>query len=288
MKRMRRIFFYFFILRKVMLLNIYPLFQRKGRFCRLMRLDIENFLIFQPSRLRAKRIKSGLLKKIKPQRFLNSDNIKLYAWYIPPKKGGKVILHFHGQAESILSHQDVALFCLKNGLGLYMLSYRGHYKSGGTASEKGIYRDAQDAMEQLKSKKIKQSNIILWGHSLGSAVAIETALHNNVAGVILQSPIKDINSAAIDVSRFYFKRLHLNILALIAKYQIKNLKFISKMNNIEKISKLTCPILLLHSKTDNIAPFKNSIDLAEKNSNCQVFISEHGNHWDVHWCFESL
>lgn len=54
-----------------------------------MRLDIENFLIFQPSRLRAKRIKSGLLKKIKPQRFLNSDNIKALCPGTFRPKGGK-------------------------------------------------------------------------------------------------------------------------------------------------------------------------------------------------------
>lgn len=169
-----------------------------------------------------------------------------------------------------------------------MLSYRGHYKSGGTASEKGIYRDAQDAMKQLKSKKIKQSNIILWGHSLGSAVAIETALHNNVAGVILQSPIKDINSAAIDVSRFYFKRLHLNILALIAKYQIKNLKFISKMNNIEKISKLTCPICFCTQRLIISHHLKTQLNLQRKILTVRYSYQNTGNHWDVHWCFESI
>src|SRR5574344_785046 len=183
---MKRILFYFFLLRKVVLLNIYPLFEHKGRFCRLMRLDIENFLIFQPSRLRAKRINRDLLKKIKPQRFLNKDNIKLYAWYIPPTKSKKIILHFHGQAESILTHQDVAKFCLDKGIGLYMLSYRGHYKSGGSASEKGVYRDAQSAIEQLKQKGFREQDIILWGHSLGTAVALETAKHNKISGVILQ------------------------------------------------------------------------------------------------------
>ncbi|MDD3436012.1 MAG: alpha/beta fold hydrolase [Candidatus Gastranaerophilales bacterium] len=285
---MRKIFFYFFIFKKVILLLIYPLFEKKGKFFITVRKNIENYLIFQPSKLRAKRIQRGLLKKINPLRFINSEGIKLYAWFIKPKNKMPVILHLHGQAESILSHQDIALYCLEKGFGLFMLSYRGHYKSSGKASEQGVYNDAQDAILQLKKLGVDKDKIILWGHSLGTVVTLETALNNNILGVILQSPIKEIKSAASDISYFYYKRLHLDLLAFFIKKHIEKIDFIQKIDNLSRIGKVECPILILHSKFDKITPCQNALELAEINTNALLYISESGNHWDATWCFDKV
>lgn len=272
----------------MVLLLIYPLCERDGQFFAALRRHIENYLIFQPSKLRAKRIKRGLLKKINPQRFINAEGIKLYAWFIKPKNKMPVILHLHGQAESILSHQDIALYCLERGFGLFMLSYRGHYKSSGYPSEQGLFNDAKSAILQLKKLGVDPDKIIVWGHSLGTAIATEIAVNNKVSGVILQSPIKEIKSAALGVYDFYCERMHLGILAKLLKKHIKNMNFMQKMDNIGKISKVNCPILILHSKSDRIAPFENSLELAEKNDNAQLYISERGNHWDAGWCLERV
>lgn len=272
----------------MVLLLIYPLFERDGKSFVIIRKNIENYLIFQPSKLRAKRIKKGLLKKINPQRFLNSEGIKLYAWFIKPKNKMPVILHLHGQAESILSHQDIALYCLEKGFGLFMLSYRGHYKSSGKASEQGVYNDAQAAILQLKKLGVDEDKIIIWGHSLGTVVAAQTAIYNRILGVILQSPIKEIKSAAIDVYSFYSQRMRLNILGLFARKHIQKMNFIQKMDNMTKIKDIKCPILILHSSTDKVTPHENAIELSKQNPNAQLYISEHGNHWDTDWCFDRV
>lgn len=267
---------------------MYPFLDRRGKVFLLARRSIENYLIFQPSRLRAKRIKRGLLKKIKPQRFLTPDGIKLYAWFIKPKNKMPVILHLHGQAESILTHQDIALYCLEKGFGLFMLSYRGHYKSSGRASEKGVYTDAKTAIAQLKKLGVDEDKIIIWGHSLGTIIALETAINANVSGVILQSPIKEIKSAAVDVGNFYYKRLHLNVMAHFAKKHIEKMEFLQKMDGVSKIQKIKCPILIMHSKTDRIAPYTNSVELAELNPNSQLYINDCGTHWDANWCMDRV
>jgi uncharacterized protein len=278
---MRKIFLYVFILQKLFLISIYNFFKMSNSICKELRLFIENFLVFQPSRFRARRINKKLLKKFKPIRFIGIDNVRLYAWFIPPKKNKPTILFFHGQAESILSHQDFALMCVENGFGAFMLSYRGHYKSWGKVSEEGVYHDAQSALNKLKELKIK--DVILWGHSLGTCVATNTALQIKPIALILQSPIKDINSAALDVCNFYLKRMKLNFLKPFLNETIRKMDFIQKFDNINKINKITCPILIAHSKTDQIAPYANSEELAKKNKNAKVFISNLGSHWKIDW-----
>lgn len=264
------------------------MFDREGNVFLTIRKNIENYLIFQPSKLRAKKIKRGLLKKINPQRFINSEGIKLYGWFIKPKNKMPVILHLHGQAESILTHQDIALYCLEKGFGLFMLSYRGHYKSSGKASEQGVYNDAKSAILQLKKLGVDKDKIVIWGHSLGSVVAIETAINNNVLGVILQSPIKEIKSAAIDISNFYYNRIHLKLLALFVKKHIERINFIQTLDNMTKIKHIKCPILIMHNKTDKIAPYENSISLAQQNPSAELYISDCGTHWDADWCFDKI
>jgi len=285
---MRKLLFYLFILKKVFLLLIYPIFEHKGKVFLIIRKNIENFLIFQPSRLRAKKIQRGLLKKINPQWFINPEGIRLYSWFVKPQGNMPVILHFHGQAESILSHQDLAIFCMERGLGLFMLSYRGHYKSGGNASEQGIYNDAKAAILQLKKLGVDEDKIILWGHSLGTVVAVETAVHHSVLGVILQSPIKEIKSAAADVYEFYCTRLNLHLLASFVKHHIGKINFIQKLDSINKVEHVKCPILIMHSKTDKITPWKNSVDLSERNPNSKLYVSDTGSHWDADWCLNSV
>lgn len=264
------------------------MFEQEGKIFLKIRKNIENYLIFQPSRLRAKRIQRNLLKKFIPQRFVSADGVKLYAWFIKPKRGMPVLLHLHGQAESILSHQDIVDFCIKEGIGLFMLSYRGHYKSGGKASEEGVFNDAQAAIIQLKKLGVDSDKIVLWGHSLGTVIAVETAINNNVLGVILQCPIKEIKSAATNVLIFYCQKMKLNFLTKFAQKHITSMNFIQKMDNINKIQNIQCPIIILHSKADNIAPWQNSVDLKQKNTNAQLFLSDDGNHWNAEWCLPQV
>lgn len=285
---MRKLFFYLIILKKIILLRIYPLLGRDTPFCTNTRKSIENYLIFQPSKLRAKRIRRELLKKFTPVRFITPDGIKLYAWFIKPRGKKPVILHLHGQAESILSHQDIAMYCIDKGFGAFMLSYRGHYKSAGKATEDGVYIDAQTAVNQLKKLGVDKDKIILWGHSLGTVVAIETAIKMDLLGIILQSPIKEIKSAAFDIADFYYDRIHLHFLAKFAHKHMEKINFIQTLDGISKIHKVKCPILLLHSKFDKIAPCQNSIALASQNPNSQLFISDEGTHWNADWAFDKV
>lgn len=288
---MRGFLFYLLTFKKVLLIFIYPIFSAQNFLFRKIRQKIENYLIFQPTRFRGKRVDKELLGKFTPQRFVNLEGVRLYGWYIKAQENMPTILHFHGQAESIMGSQETAKFALRNGYGIFMLSYRGHYKSWGTPTEQGLYNDAQTAIHQLNKLGVNNDNIIIWGHSLGSAVAIETASHNDVRAVVLQSPIKNIQSAANDVCTFFFKGIRIPFVKLILKmaiHQIWNINFEQKFDNLGKIDKIHCPVLILHAKYDRITPFKNSKELAAKSNNAELFVSDSGSHWDSNWCFNKV
>lgn len=267
---------------------IYPLFMGKSRFSMFIRMGIENYLIFQPAKLRATRVKRNLLKKFKTVRFASTDGARLFAWFIPPVKNQPTILYFHGQAESILQHQDIAEFAFRNGYGVFLLSYRGHYRAWGLPSEQGVYNDAQAAVNQLNKFGVETKDIILWGHSLGTAVAMNTAVNNDVKALILQSPIKDIKSGAQDVVKFYIRHIKVGWIRKYIKTHFKDIEFVQNFDNIGKISKVKCPILLAHSKTDRIAPSKNSRELYEKKLYVQIYLAERGSHWETKWCIKKV
>lgn len=285
---MRKFIYYLLFFKKAFYIMIYPLFMSKSSFSRFFRMGIENYLIFQPAKLRAMRVNRNLLKKFKTVRFASTDGARLFAWYIPPEKNKPTIIHFHGQAESILYHQDIVEFAYRNGYGIFMLSYRGHYRAWGLPSEQGVYNDAQSAVNKLNEFGIKTKDIILWGHSLGTAVAMNTAVNNRVKALILQSPIKDINSAANDVLKFYIRHIKIPWIRTSVKNHFKEIEFMQKFDNINKISKVRCPILLVHSKTDRIAPSKNSRELYEKKLRAQLFLAERGSHWKNKWCIKKI
>ncbi len=260
----------------------------KSRFYSIIRMGIENYLIFQPAKLRMTRVQRNLLKKFETIRFQSTDGARLFAWFIKPQGNKPTILYFHGQAESILYHQDIAEFALKKGYGAFLLSYRGHYRAWGLPSENGIYNDGQSAILKLNLLGIETKNIIVWGHSLGTTVATNTAAHNKVKGLILQSPIKDLPSAANDLFNFYIRRIKVHFIRRYLKMHFKEIKFIQKFDNLGKISKVRCPVIFLHSKTDRIAPSKNSRELYEKKLNAQIYLAERGSHWETKWCIKKI
>ena len=285
---MQKFLYYLLLFKKVFYITIYPFFLGESRLSKFFRMGMENYLIFQPAKLRAKRINRNLLKKFKTVRFASLDGARLFAWFVAPQENKPTILYFHGQAESILNHQYNVEFALKNGYGIFMLSYRGHYRAWGLPSEKGIYTDAQAAINKLNDLGIETNDIVLWGHSLGTTVAMNTALYNDVKGLILQSPIKNITSAAQDLANFYFRRLKFHWLRKYVKNSFKNIVFIQKFDNVNKIAKVRCPILIVHSKTDRIVPSKNARELYERKISAQLYLAERGSHWDTSWCIKRI
>jgi uncharacterized protein len=192
-----------------------------------------------------------------------ADGLTLHGWYIPSQGSEKVLLFFHGNAGNMAHRGDsIAIF---HGLGLnvFIFDYRGYGRSGGTPSEAGLYQDARAAWGYLtQGRGFASNNIILFGRSLGGAVATRLAAEVQPAGLILESAFSSARDMADEVfpvlSRLVFLRFRFNVAA--------------------QIKKVHCPLLVLHSPDDEIIPYRQGEKIFAAANEPRVFFQMTGDH----------
>ena len=182
--------------------------------------------------------------------FIETDKkIKLKSWFIEKDlKNFKTILLFHGNAGNLFNRVYKLNELNKLDLNILIISWRGFSGNKGKPTEKNLYRDAQEAVKWLKAQGLDNKNIILYGESLGTGIAIELASKNNFGGIILESPF----TSMADTAKIYYPYLPVNLL-LKDRYDTK-----SKIRDIET------PILIMHGQKDSIVPQKMGLELFEK------------------------
>ena len=117
----------------------------------------------------------NLIPKIEKVSIPTSDNLNLLGWFHKKDISKKTILFFHGNAGS-LEDRIYKLNHFENfDVNFLIIAWRGFSGNSGKPNEKGLYDDAKSAVNWLKSVGIKEESIILFGESLGTAVAIEIA-----------------------------------------------------------------------------------------------------------------
>ncbi len=169
-----------------------------------------------------------------------SDNIKLDAWFIPCPDARFTILFCHGNAGNIGNRIDSLEIFHRLGLNCLIFDYRGYGNSAGRPSELGTYLDARAAWLWLTDyKKIPPENIILFGRSLGGAVAGKLASQTAPAGLALESCF----TSFVDIAKHYYPFLPVKTFA----------RF--DYNTLESVKKINCPLLVIHSTEDEIIPF---------------------------------
>ena len=168
-----------------------------------------------------------------------SDN-ELNAWYFEKDQNFKTLLFFHGNAGSLENRIYKLNDLSKLNLNYLIVAYRGFSGNKGSPTEEGLYKDARAAKYWLNLNNINDQNIIVYGESLGTAVAIDLAKDHKFAGIILESPF----TSMLKLSRKYYAWLPTGLL-LKDKYETD-----------KKINKVFAPILILHGRNDNIVPFE--------------------------------
>ncbi len=192
------------------------------------------------------------------------DNLLLSAWYIPAKNAEFTILFCHGNAGNMMHRLDTLNIFYEMGVNCLIFDYRGYGNSQGKPTEEGVYTDAQTAYDWLiNEKKISPENIILFGRSIGGSVAAHLANNVKVKGLILESCF----TSYADIGRKFYPYMPVK---LVAKYSF---------NTFEYVKKLECPILVIHSRGDEIIPFELGLRLYEQAANePKEFLEIFGNH----------
>ena len=151
--------------------------------------------------------------EIEKVKITTSDKIDLIGWFYNQDLGKfKTILFFHGNA-GLLEDRTYKLNHFKNlNVNFLIIAWRGFNGNEGKPNEMGLYEDARSAIKWLSAKGIKEQNIILYGESLGTGVAVEVAQNKDYAGVILESPFtsmvnmgKKMYELANEPKFFYFQ-----------------------------------------------------------------------------------
>lgn len=177
----------------------------------------------------------------------NSGKIeKLHGWWIPAKSSGKpgqVLLYLHGRGFNIGANINQSYRFRHLGFSVLLIDYRGYGRSQGSfPNESQVYEDAETAYNYLvKQRQLLPSQILLYGHSMGGAVAIELAIkHPEAAGLIVQS---SFTSMADMVERYSFMQIFPVRLLLTQRF-----------NSIAKVESLRMPVLFVHGTADPFIP----------------------------------
>ena len=193
------------------------------------------------------------------------DNVTLHAWFVPAKNAKKTLLFFHGNAGNI-SHrlQSIRIFH-DLGLSVFIIDYRGYGESKGKTSEMGTYRDARAAWNYLVSTRgIGEKNIIIFGRSLGAAIAAQLAANIMPGAIILESAF----SSAVEMARTVYWYLPVRLLARI-HYPTASF-----------VARVSCPVLVIHSKQDEIVPYEHGRQIFDAAPEPKQFLELRGGHND--------
>ena len=151
----------------------------------------------------------------------------------------KTILFLHGNAGNLDNRIDKLNSLGSMEINFLIIAWRGYSGNLGSPSEVGLYKDALGAIKWLNEKGISNDQIVLYGESLGTAIATEVGQNKNFAGIILEAPF----TSMVDMGQKIYPIFPVRFL-LKDKYESKN-----------KIKNLKSPVLVLHGRKDKIVPF---------------------------------
>lgn len=197
--------------------------------------------------------------------FTTKDGVRLSGWFIPANPSRATLIFCHGNAGNISHRLEKIKIFINLNLDVLIFDYRGYGMSKGSPSENGLYLDAEVVYDYLINvKNIPPQKTIVFGESLGSAVAVDLAYKHDLAGVIVEGGFTSVKDMA--------KRIFPFIPAFI---------YASKFDSLEKIKNIKSPKLIFHSVDDEIVPFEFGEKLFHTAAKPKEFVKIRGGHNDA-------
>jgi fermentation-respiration switch protein FrsA (DUF1100 family) len=170
------------------------------------------------------------------------DGVRILAWWLPVPGARRSVLFCNGNAGNMSYRLDRAMEMQRRlGVSVLLFDYRGYGRSQGSPDEQGTYRDVRAAYRHaVETKAVRPSDLVLFGESLGSAVATQLAVEKPAAALVLESPFTSVP----DMARAAYPFLPPVGPLIRTRYE-----------TLAKVPKLTLPLLVLHGDKDTIVPF---------------------------------
>jgi fermentation-respiration switch protein FrsA (DUF1100 family) len=182
-------------------------------------------------------------------RFTAADGVRLHGWFVPGRDD-KTLVWFHGNAGNISGRlQNLEEMHRYLGVNVLVFDYRGYGLSEGSVSEEGTYLDAEAALDYLRSRDdVDEDRIVLFGRSLGGAVAVEMATKHDFYALVLESTFSSIQAMA---------RHHFPFLPGVGRL-VK-----TRYDTLAKIENVRAPLMVLHGDRDGTAPIEMGREIYE-------------------------
>jgi fermentation-respiration switch protein FrsA (DUF1100 family) len=192
-----------------------------------------------------------------------SDNERLHGWYVPATNSKGVVLFFHGNAGNISDRLDSIKIFHQLGLDTLIIDYRGYGQSTGKTTEQGTYLDALAAWSYLVGERgIAANRIIVFGRSLGGAIAAWLGVQHTPAAAIIESSF----TSGVDMARQLYPFLPVRLITRL-RYPVA-----------QYASRLECPVLVVHSRDDEIIPFAMGQSIYTAVKQHKSFLELRGDH----------
>jgi len=236
----------------------------------LLRLNESRLIYFPGPERRLIPPPAGLGLPVQRASIKTADGLVLGSWVIPAGRDstGYWLLICHGNAGNLSEFGRPAHYAALRELGLSLLAfdYRGYGESEGSPSEAGLYKDADAAYRYLRETlKVPAERIVIFGHSLGSTVAVDLAARVPSAGLILEGALTSVIERGQEL------------------YPYIPVRWIgrSRFNSLEKISRVRVSKLFLHARADDVVPLAHGRRLFEAAPPPKTFVELRGGHGDA-------
>lgn len=195
-----------------------------------------------------------------------ADGVRIHAWHVTQADASVTVLFFHGNAGTIADRPLTLARLHEFGANVLMVDYRGYGNSEGSPDELGTYADARAAWSYLtETARVAPADIVIYGRSLGGAVALELATRVVPRAIIVESTF----SSLADMAREHYPYLPTGLL----------LRF--KYPNAEQIKRVRAPILVAHSDDDALIPIAQAERLFAAAPEPKQFYRLRGGHNDA-------
>jgi len=192
-----------------------------------------------------------------------SDGVRLHGWFVPAEASLGTVLFLHGNAGNISHRLDTIQLLHGLGVSTLIIDYRGYGASEGRPSEHGLYADAEAAYRHLiEERGVRPEELVVFGRSLGAAVAARTAARHSVAGLIVESGFTSVPDLGSELYPFLPVRL------------LARLQYDTRAH----VGQVEAPTLVVHSTDDEIIPYRHGEAIYEAARNPAGMLTIRGDH----------